>query len=192
MLFRARAWTMALALSSSCLVKIMSLLPLVLVVGCLSQACVLLLPTWYVFAVGVGAVVSVVALDCRSLAGSPLCVVQVCHGMPHRHCQCRTNCCRRHALHQVRWLSLSMSNLSLVPSTACLQVGQCMRMMSGNLTVVVVVVFVVKLLAASSLLVVVACCVCGVSTCTVPGWKGHCGHLCRLSSHFVLPFVLSL
>ena len=31
-----------------------------------------------------------------------------------------------------------------------------------------------------------------VCTCIVPGWKRLFGHLCRLSSHLVLPFVLNL
>ena len=110
--------------------------------------------------------------------------------MPHRHCQCLTNFCRRHALYQVRWLSLLSSNFSLVPSTACLHVGQYSSMMSGSLTCVVevVVVVVVKL----SVAVPLSCVCCFVSVCMVPGRKGLSGHFCKLSSHLVLPFVRSL
>ena len=130
----------------------------------------------------------------RSLAGSPWWVGQVCHGTPHLHCQRWTNFCRRQALHQVRWLSLSSPNLSFVPSTACLQVGQCSRIMSGSLTCVSTsgALLVVRLCLAC-----VLCLVCFVVFVVVVSSlvllrKRSSVHFHRLASHFVLPLVLNL
>ena len=82
----------------------------------------------------VGLVVVVAWFALRSLSGSPWWMVHVCHGMPHRQLHSRTNLCFLQALHQVLWLSLLMSNLSFVPSTANLQLGHCSKIMSGSLT----------------------------------------------------------
>ena len=123
----------------------------------------------------------------------------MCHGMPHLHCHSLTNLCRWQSLHQVRSLSLLVSNFVLVPSTACLHVGQCSRMMSGSLTwllgVLVVSSISVVLRSGWVLLMVTVSLVCAawcIWVCIAFGWKGPPGHSLRLSIHLALPLVLSL
>ena len=165
---------------------------------------------------------SVRGMALLSLVGSPWCVGQVCQGMPHRHCHKRTNLWRLQALHHVLWLSLLRSNLSLVPSTACLHVGQWNMTMSGSLTCVSALMVAVGWCSSCTMLIAllepmpeptVNCPVLsGVVVvlpallhvwalvvvlviwvvCVVPLLKSSLSPFRRLASHLALPFVRSL